>query len=1051
MRIADLSIRRPVTAVMITGSLVVLGLVSLGRLGVDLFPRVEFPYITVTTVLEGATPETVETEATDVIEDYVNTVSGIRKLTSVSSEGLSQVFIEFELEEDVDTKAQDVRDKVALARPELPLEAEPPVVTKVDPDAAPILSVMVAGDRPIRELTRFADGVVKERIQRIPGVGSAELVGGRDREIRIWLDAERLRAYRLAVEDVIHAVQSEHADVPGGHMETPGLRRELTIKTKGEVEAVAHFRDLVVAFRQGRPTTLGDVATIEDGMEDHRSYAELDSVRGVALEVRRQSGRNTVEVARAVKAEVAAIQAEAPPGLRVEVARDVSRFIEASARDVGIDMAIGAFLAVAVTLAFLRSLRSTLIVAVAIPTSIVATFFLFYVMDFTLNILTLMALSVSIGLLIDDAIVVLESIHRRIEAGVAPFEAASQGTAGVGGAVVAGTLSVLAVFVPIAFMQGIIGRFFYEYGMAISFAVAVSLLVAVTLTPMLCSRTLEPGGSHGRVFELLERFYARLERVYGRLLAASLGHRPLVIAVAAAAVVLGVGFARTVPLEFAGKVDRSELEAVVELPLGAGIGATTEVGRRVVEAVRRIPEVTRVFLTIGGGREERVHVASLYVELLPKRERVGHLLLFERIRETLRASAPEAKRVSVSEIPWISGGGFTAYNVEYNIRGPDLRELERLGDAVTAEMRADPHFVDVKMSIEPGKPEVQVRPDRQRAADLGVSVRSLATGLRSLVGGIDVASYEEHGSRYDVRLRLAEAQRSEIDQIRELQVRTAFGDLVDVASFADLRVVTGPSQVDREDRSRKVTLFANTPAGVALGTATDRLDAILAEVGLPPGYAGTHAGMSERMKDSAQAVLFAFGMALVALYIILASQFDSFVQPAVIMVSAPLSFVGAFAALSLSGTSLNIFAQIGIVALMGLVMKNGILLVDYAGQRRSAGLSARDAMAEAGPVRLRPVLMTAFSTFFGMIPVAISNSDGAEWRNPMGIIVIGGLLSSTFLTLLAVPVFYTLADDAVATLRRLAPGSRRRGPRVRPAEPPHEPGEDRPARRARAR
>jgi len=1026
MRIADISIRRPVTAVMITGSLVVLGFVSLGRLGVDLFPRVEFPYMTVSTVLEGATPETVETEVTDVIEDYVNTISGIKKLTSVSSEGLSQVFIQFELEEDVDIKAQDVRDKVALARPELPGEAESPVVTKVDPDAAPILSVMVAGDVSIRELTRFADDVVKEQVQRVPGVGAAELVGGREREIRIWLDAERLRAYGLAVEEVIRAIQAEHADVPGGHLETPGLRREFTIKTKGEVEAVARFQDLVVAFRQGRPTTLGDVARVEDGMEDERSYAELDGARGVALDVRRQSGRNTVEVARAVNAEVAAIQAEAPPGLRVEVSRDISRFIEASARDVVFDMAIGAFLAVAVTLAFLRSLSSTLIVAVAIPTSIVATFFLFYVMDFTLNILTLMALSVSIGLLIDDAIVVLESIHRRVEAGVDPFEAASQGTTEVGGAVVAGTLSVLAVFVPIAFMQGVIGRFFYEYGMAISFAVAVSLLVAVTLTPMLCARSLAPGGAHGHLFEILERFYARMENVYGRLLAASLGHRLLVIAVAAGAIVLGVAFARTVPLEFAGKVDRSELEAVVELSLGAGIGETKEVGRRAAEAVRRIPGVRRVFLTIGGGQEERLHEASLYVELLPKGERsVGHLVIFERVRESLRAAAPEAKRVSVNEIPWISGGGLTAYNVEYNIRGPELGELERIGEAVTAKMRADPYFVDVKMSAEPGKPEVQVRPDRQRAADLGVSVRSLATALRALVGGIDVASYEEHGSRYDVRLRLEDGQRGDIDQIGGLQVRTAFGDLVDVASVADLRVDTGPSQVDREDRSRKVTLIANTPKGIALGTATDRLDAMLAEVGLPRGYRGAYAGASERMKDTAEAVFFSFGMALVALYIILASQFDSFVQPAVIMVSAPLSFVGAFAALSVSGTALNVFAQIGIVALMGLVMKNGILLVDYANQRRSDGLSARNAIAEAGPVRLRPVLMTAFSTFFGMIPVAISNSDGAEWRNPMGIIVIGGLLSSTFLTLLVVPVFYTLAEDGRRAFARFGSAIRR--------------------------
>lgn len=1027
MRIADLSIRRPVTAAMLVGSLVTLGLVSLPLLGVDLFPRVEFPYVAVTTVLEGATPETVETEVTDVIEEQVNTISGIKLLTSVSSEGLSQVFVQFELEENADVKAADVRDKVALARADLPREAEPPVVTKVDPDAAPILSVMVAGDLPIRELTRFADDVVKEKLQRIPGVGSAELVGGRDREIRIWLDADRLRSYGLAVDDVIQAVRAEHADVPGGRIDIAGSRGEFGLKTKGEVKSVAAFEDLVVAFQNGAATRLRDVARVEDGMEDERTYAELDGVRGVSLEVRRQSGRNSVEVARAVRAQVQRIRQAAPPGIRIVIARDVTRFIEASSRDVAVDMAIGALLAVMVTLAFLRSLRSTLIVAIAIPTSIVSTFFLFYVMDFTLNVLTLMALSVSIGLLIDDAIVVLESVHRHIESGDSPFQAASAGTEEVGVAVVAGTASVLAVFVPIAFMRGVIGRFFFEYGLAISFAVAISLLVAVTLTPMLCSLALRREAPVGTISSGFERVYRWLEERYGDLLDLALRRRAIVVAIAALAVWAGIWVAGTVPLEFSGKVDRSELQVDIELPLGAGIVETRAVASRAAASIRELPQVRKVFLTVGADSRARVNQAAIYVELAPKDERLqGELELFDPIRETAIRAAPEAKRVSVSEIPWIAGGGFSAFNLEYAIRGPELAELERLGNAITAEMASSPFFVDAMTSFERGKPEVQVHVDRERAADLGVSVRSLATTLRALVGGLDVATYQEHGSRYDVRIRLEEDQRDDIPGLGQLQVRSAFGGLVDLASVAEIRVARSPASVDREDRGRKITILANTPAGVALGTATDRLDAIVTEVGFPAGYSGRHAGPAERMKDSTQAVAFAFGMALIALYVILASQFNSFVQPAVIMLTAPLAFVGAFAALSITGTAMSIFAQIGLVALMGLVMKNGILLVDYANQRRAEGIPAAQAMREAGPVRLRPVLMTAFSTIFGMIPVAISTSQGAEWRNPMGVIVIGGLLSSTFLTLLVVPVFYSLVDDVRVASRRLVERVRKR-------------------------
>lgn len=1020
MRIADVSIRRPVLAVMIIGSLVSLGWLSLDQIGVDLFPKVEFPYVAITTALPGASPEAVETAVSDVIEEYVNRISGIKELKSVSSEGLSQVFVQFELEEDVDVKAQDVRDKVALARLDLPQEAESPIIEKIDPASAPILSVMVGGDLPTRDLTQYAEDVAKDRLQRLPGVGSVTRVGGRDREVRIWLDANALRSYGLTAVDVINAIRLEHVEIPGGQLETEGATSEFSVKTMGEVASVEEFGSIVVAYRDGIPTFVGDVARVEDGLEDERTYAELNGVPGVALEIRRQSGRNSVEVAHAVQEEVARLRASAPPGVQLTIARNTTKFIESSARDVVIDMIVGGMLAMAITFAFLRSIRTTLIVSLAIPASIISTFFMFYVMDFTLNLLTLMALSVSIGLLIDDAIVVLESIQRHIENGEAPLVAASRGSAEVGPAIVAGTLAVLAVFLPIAFMRGLIGRFFFEYGLVISFAVAISLLVAVTLTPMLCGHTLRESKAPGKLFVALERLYGRLDRGYGVLLKRALAHRFIIVGLMLLAIYGGLSVASQIPLEFSSKADRSEFEAVVELPQGAGIERTKTIGQRAAREIRAVEGVEDVFMTVGGGQRGEINVASVYGTLTPKQARTTtQSTLIGRVRDRLRRATPEAKRVGVNEIPWISGGGFTAYNLEYGIRGDDLTVLEATAEQIAAGMRASPLFVDTTLSFEPGKPEVQVVVDRRRSADLGVPMRQLALTVRALVGGIEVGQYEESGKRYPVRLRLESQQRDQLLEMERIQVPAVTGRLIDLVSVSELQVATGPARIDRHDRARKVTIYANTPEGVALGTAAEKLDEIVEQVGISTGYVGAHEGTAQRMKDTAEAVVFAFVLALLALYIILASQFNSFVQPVVIMLSAPLSFIGAFAALAWSGMALSVWAQIGLIALMGLVMKNGILLVDYANQLREKGQAdARAAMLEAGPVRLRPVLMTAFSTVFGMIPVAMSTSDAAEFRNPMGVLVIGGLISSTLLTLVVVPVAYTFIDDLRAMTKR---------------------------------
>jgi HAE1 family hydrophobic/amphiphilic exporter-1 len=1025
VRIAELCIRRPVLATMLMGSLCALGLISLPRLGVDLFPRFDFPFISVTATLEGATPETIETEVTDVLEESINTIGGIETLRSVSSEGVARVFVQFELEEDIEVKAQDVRDKVARARADLPLDLDPPIIEKVDPASAPILALVLSGPLPIRELTRLADDVVKERVQRVPGVGQVTLVGAREREVRIWLDADRLRSYALTVDDVIQALRREHAEVPGGRLESQGGRSEFSLKTRGEVERVREFEDVTVAFRDGAPTRISDLARVEDGMADERSYAELDGVQGVALEVRRQSGRNLVETAQAVRAAVAELEAELPEGVALAVTRDLSRFISAQARDVALDIALGALLAVLVTLAFLRSARSTLIVATAIPVSVISSFFLFFALDFSLNLVTLMALSVAIGLLIDDAIVVLEAIHREIEAGATPFEAAATGTRKIGLAVFAATASVLAVFVPIAFMSGMIGRMFYQYGLAIAFSVAVSLLVAVTLTPMLCARVLRAEERHGPVFAWLEAKYLALERAYARALASSLRHRLLVVGIAAVAVYAGIAAARGVPMEFSSKTDRSEFEGAVELPLGVGIAEAKQAAQAIGRALRETPGVVRSFVTAGGGARGRINEIALYAQTTPKQQRdESQFEIMARAREAIARAVPQARNSAVSEVPWISGDGTSTFNVEYNLSGPDLRVLADVSERWAARMREDPHFVDARSSFQRGRPELQVRIDRSRAADLGVPVRALAATVRALVGGVDAATFQDNGKRYDVRVRLDEPQRDEISDLGQIQVRSESGALVDLANVATLRVETGAAEIERRNRARRVALLANTPQKLALGTAIARLEQIAAADPPPPGYRGEWEGSAQRMRDSLQDVLMGFALALLSLYIVLASQFESFSQPLVIMVSAPLSFVGAFLALRVTGTPMSIFAQIGLVALMGLVMKNGILLVDHANQLRAQGLSAADAIRRAGPVRLRPVLMTQLATIAGMLPVALANSDGAEFRVPMGVLVIGGLMSSTFLTLLVVPALYSASEEWRERVTHLAARAR---------------------------
>jgi HAE1 family hydrophobic/amphiphilic exporter-1 len=1023
VKLPDTSIRRPVFAVMLIGGLVLLGVISIPRLGLDLFPRVEFPIVTVTTVLDGAAPDTVEREISQVLEESVNTIEGIRNLRSTSSDSLSLLFIEFELECDIQVKAQEVREKVAAVRGHLPRDIEPPVVSRIDPDASPIIAVMLAGPHAIRTLSEFADKRIKPRLEHIPGVGSVEVAGNRPREIRIWVDPIKLSGYALSVDDVLSALQREHVELPGGRIETQ--RREYTIKTKGKLASADLFGAVVVFEHAGRVIHLRDVARVEDGMAEERTASYLNGRRGVALLIRRQSGENTVAVADAVKAQLDIIRRDLPAGYEIIEAMDLSRFIRTALHDVAVDLAWGALLASIVVLLFLRNVRTTLIAAIAIPSSLLGSFVYFYFLGFTLNTMTLMALSLSIGVLIDDAIVVLENVYRHMEGGASARDAASSGAQEIGLAVVVTTLALCAVFVPIAFMGGIVGRFFREFGLVATCAVMNSMLVALTLTPMLCSRFLRAQSARGSTFRLLEAGYTRLEAHYRRVLGWGLRHRLAVVALALAAVGGGFLVAKRVPIDFLAPEDRSEFNVWLKLALGSTVRQTETATHTLEEDLRRRPEVRVVFSTIGGGLKKQVNEALLYVQLIPKADRdASQMALMAETRARIHALRLPVADYAVEDVPLISFPGARNAQIMYAIRGPDIDQLQYYARNLTSRMRALGGYADLYVSYETGKPEIALDIARERAADLNVPALQIGRTISAMLAGFEATTFEEKGERYDVRLQVRPEYRDDPAKLDLLRVRSSSGALVPLRNLVIPRIGSGPVQIDRENRTRAITVYGNLQ-NKAAGTADAEVMRIGNELGIGGEYELVAVGPSERLRETTKAVGFAFFLALAAIYMILASQFNSFVHPLTIMLSAPLSFLGAFASVWLLGVPLDLMSQIAFLMLMGLVMKNGILLVDYTNTVRARGRSLYEAVLEAGPTRMRPVLMTAVSTVFGMLPVALSTGDGSEWRNPMGIISIGGLVASSFLTLLVVPVVYTLVDDAEALTLRLLRRARR--------------------------
>lgn len=1022
MWLANTSIKRPVFATMFILALVVLGVVSYPEIGVDLFPKVDFPIVNITTTLKGASPEIMDIDVTDKIEEAVNTINGVKTITSMSVEGASVVTIEFVLERDIDLAVQDVRENVSSIRSKLPTDIDEPIIQKVDPDANPVLWLNLRGTRPIRELSMYADEVLKEKLQRINEVGAIRMYGLRVRQVRVWIDADRMRAYGVAPSDIMQALQRENVELPGGRIES--VSKEYEVKIKGEFSKVHDFNDLIVSYYNGAPVRIRDIGKAEDGMQEKRTVARFNGVQCVGLGVQKQSGTNTVEVVNRVKKELENIRKTVPPGMELGISFDQSTFINRSINEVQHHLIFGGFLAVLAVFLFLQNIRTTLISAVALPVSVIATFALLRAFNFTFNNMTMLALSLSIGILIDDAIIVIENIHRHIEEGMAPAEAAGFATSEIGLAVMATTFAIVAIFLPVAFMKGIIGRFFLQFALTVVFAVLVSLIISFTLTPMMASIFLKAHekrinnhvenpskfASIFRVRDWWEKGYKKTETVYRKLLEASLRHRGIVLILAVVIFFFSLFITKFMGKEFIPPEDQSRFIVRLEAPVDYSVDQADAMFRTAEDIVKKTPEVISAMYIQGYGRTVQINKAILLVSLQKKVERKKSQ---EQIKKELRRKFLEIPGLKgTAEDISLVGGGQRNVPIQYSIRGLDLGALQSYTRQIVGEFSKLPGIVDVDTSLEAGKPELKVFIDRDKAADLGVSVASIAEAVNLLVSGeVDVTKYkdEQRGRRYDVRVRLNAADRTNPEDLGKIYVRAKDGRLVELANLVRIQEGGGPSVINRVDRQRAVTVFASLE-GKPLGQAMNELNAIAEKV-LPLDYIPKYKGMAETMGESFQYLMFALVLGIIMAYMILAAQFESFLHPFIVLLSMPLSFIGAFGALLLMGKTLSIFSFIGLILLMGLVKKNAILLVDYTNTLRERGMERREAILQAGPVRLRPILMTTFAMVFGMLPVALGLGEGAETRSPMGIAVIGGLLTSLFLTLVVVPAAYDLFDD----------------------------------------
>ena len=1041
-KFVDICIKRPVFAAMIILALVVVGASSYFRLGVDRFPEVDLPTVAVRTILPGGSPEEVESLISDVIEEAVNTVEGIRELRSISAQGSSVIIATFDLSRDIDVAAQDVRDRVATVLRLLPADVEPPFISKFNNENSPVLSIALAGDRSVRELTEIADKVVKPQLERSLGVGEVQIVGGLERAINIWADADRLSAYRLPITTVADALIRQNSDIPGGNVTSGG--REETLRTIGRIVDPKDFNELVIATVNGSPIRVADIGYAEDGTKEQRSLARLNGQPTVMLALRRQSGANTVAVIDDVKANLAALQSQLPAGVRAEVIQDQSRYIKAALHEINTHLVLGSILACLVVLLFMRSWRSMIIAGIAIPSSVIATFGMMELLDFTLNSVTMLALVLMVGIVIDDAIVVLENIFRFVEEKhMNPFDAASEATREIGFAVLATTLSLVVIFVPVSFMSSVSGRFLYQFGITAAVAIVVSLLVSFTLTPMMSARLLRvEDASLGHGSASRKGFYAVIDRAYTKMLAFSMRHRLAVAGLALTVVLTSIPLYQSVRQEYIpSDVDEAEFEIRVSGPESASVEAMDEVMRAIEQDLRETRGVRSVFSEIGGGFLGGVNQGSAYVQVAPHEER---LFSFSRLLKSIAQGDPMAAfrgnystrdvmmdvRAKIAKYPDLRasvsnpqsfniGGG--RFDIDFVIRGPELERLAEYAEELRKRSQELGGILDADTTLKLTRPELRVEIDKKRAADLGVSTADVARSLRLMVGGDEEVTRfrdESVNEDYDVQLRLLQKYRDRQDTISHLNVPTQSGGLVRLDSLVKIVPATSPSRIDRLDRQRQASLRASIGPGFALADRLEALRAAAADMNMPAAYSTSVSGKGREMERTGREFLLAFALSIAFMYMILASQYESLIHPLTILLSLPISIPFALFSLWATDNTLNLYSALGVLVLFGVVKKNAILQIDHMNRLRARGMERYAAIIQGNRDRLRPILMTTLALVAGMAPLALGTGPGAEERRAIAVVVIGGQSLSLGLTLLVTPVAYSLFDDIRNRRRR---------------------------------
>jgi len=1015
MTLSDISIKNPVFAWMLMAGLILFGGISFQRMGVSQLPDVDFPVVSAQLSWEGAAPEVMETDVVDVVEEAVTSIQGIREISSSIRQGRATVSIEFDLERDIDIALQEVQTKVAQARQQLPDDIDPPVVSKDNPQDQPIMWLGVSGQLPRRELMEYVQDHLKDQFQTISGVGEIFLGGYIERNLRVWLDEEKLTAYQLTVQDIIDAIQREHAELPAGRLETG--TKELNVRIMGEAYTVEEFERIIITRRAGqpiyKPIYLKDVATIEDGLADERRISRIMGETAVGLGIRKQRGSNEVAVAHRVKKKLEEVKQQLPPGISMDINFDRTKFTEDSVNELVFTLLLSALFTSLVCWLFLGSWSATLNILMAIPTSIIGSFICLYFFHFTLNTFTLLGLSLAIGVVVDDAIMVLENIVRHREEGLGKVAAAQAGARQMTSAAVAATLAVIAIFLPVAFMAGMMGKFFFEFGVTIAVAVGLSLLEALTLAPMRCAQFLEIGERHTRVGQAGDHGFVRLAEWYHASLAWALAHRGRVLAASLVLFVASLGFAIPLRKEFVPPQDQSMFMVRLQVPEGSSIEVMNDRFKKVEAFAMSRPEMQRYFGAIGGFGGGEVNTGVLFLTFKSPRRRpvvppatrpLSQQELMALFRKELN-TIPDLR----ARVQDLSLSGFSAqrgFPIELTVRGPEWDTLAEVAQEMERRMAASALMVDVDTDQLTGVPEVRVRPNRQAAAERGVSVETIGRTINAMIGGERVAKYTRGGRRYDVRVRLVPGQRAQTEDIERLWVWNSRGEMVQLHDVVTIVEQPAPLSITRRNRERAISVFANVAPGKSQADALQAVSRIAKEV-MPERYHAVFSGSAETFRESFQSLIFVLWLGVIVAYMVLGSQYNSYVHPVTVLLALPFSFSGALAALWLARQSLNMYSFIGLILLMGLVKKNSILLVDFTNQAREQGRSAHEALMEACPMRLRPILMTSFSTIAAAIPPALALGPGAEARMPMAVAVIGGMLVSTLLTLFVVPCAYS--------------------------------------------